>query len=60
MCGCGFSATLATTVFHDCNLSSSGFSKFIFEHCFRDANRLAHELARDCFISFSSHLWDDD
>jgi hypothetical protein len=57
----GFSGTAATSIFYDCNLLSSGFSKVNFEYCPREANIVAHELAKSSFQSSSSSCtWDDD
>jgi hypothetical protein len=57
----GFSATAATAIFYDCNLLASGFSKVNFEYCPREANIVAHELAKSSFQSSSSSCtWDDD
>jgi hypothetical protein len=55
----GFWAT-ATAIFHDCNIMASGFNKVTFEHCPREANSVAHELAKFCFQSASSCIWDGD
>jgi hypothetical protein len=56
----GFSATTATPIFYDCNLLASGFSKVNFEYFPREANIVAHELAKSSFQSSSSCTWDDD
>jgi ribonuclease HI len=56
----GFSATSAAAIFYDCNIMAAGFVKVSFEHCPREANSVAHELAKDSFQSFSSCTWDDD
>ena len=56
----GFSATSAAAIFHDCATLASGFDKITFEHCQRDANSVAHELAKFSFQSLSSCKWDDD
>jgi hypothetical protein len=56
----GFSATAAIAIFYDCNLLVSGFSKVNFEYCPREANIVAHELAKSSFQSSSSCNWDDD
>jgi hypothetical protein len=31
-----------------------------FHHCLREANKAAHELARECFRSKISCIWDDE
>jgi hypothetical protein len=56
----GFSATAAVAIFMDCNILSAGFTKVTFEYCPRESNSVAHELARVCYQSFNSCIWDDD
>jgi hypothetical protein len=56
----GFSATAAAAIFLDCNFLASGFSKVSYEFCPRESNSVAHELARNCFQTFNSCIWDDD
>jgi ribonuclease HI len=56
----GFSATAAATIFRDCNIVTSGFNKVTFEHCPREANSVAHELAKFCFQFSSSCICDGD
>jgi ribonuclease HI len=54
----GFLATPATTIYDVCIILWSGFSSISIEHCNREANRVAHELARKAFSSKSS--WVDE
>jgi hypothetical protein len=42
----GNSSGVAATIFDDCYYLSSEFSRVQFEHSFREANSVAHELAR--------------
>ena len=46
----GFSATAATAIYDDCIILWSGFDSISIEHCNREANRVAHELARKAFF----------
>jgi hypothetical protein len=55
-----FSATLSTTIFDDCKIISSSFREITFEHCNREANEMAHELARHSFTEHLDCIWDDD
>jgi hypothetical protein len=56
----GFSATAAAVIFLDCNILASGFSKVSYEFCPRESKWVAHELARNCFQTFNSCIWNDD
>lgn len=42
----GSSSSVASAIFEDCYFMSMDFSHVIYEHCFREANLVAHELAR--------------
>jgi len=42
----GFSTNSATDVYDECNIVWSGFEMISIEHCSREANKTAHELAR--------------
>ncbi|KAF7044192.1 LOW QUALITY PROTEIN: hypothetical protein CFC21_053451 [Triticum aestivum] len=42
----GHSARVAAAVFDDCCFMAGDFSFTSFEHCNREANKIAHELAR--------------
>uniref|UniRef100_A0ACD5XCW7 Uncharacterized protein n=1 Tax=Avena sativa TaxID=4498 RepID=A0ACD5XCW7_AVESA len=52
---CESSAVLA-----DCIDEASMVINVVFQHCPREANRIAHELARSCFSSMISCNWVDD
>jgi hypothetical protein len=55
----GFSATSSAAIFDDCNILISGFRGFKFEHCNREANEVAHELARFSCHDHVDQFWDD-
>ncbi|KAI4963568.1 hypothetical protein ZWY2020_011359 [Hordeum vulgare] len=42
----GYSSSVATTIFDDCYFLSFDFDHIVFEHCYRENNKVAHELAR--------------
>lgn len=42
----------------ECKQLSIDFTKLSFKHCFREANQVADELAKQCFSSKSSGSWD--
>jgi ribonuclease HI len=56
----GFSATSSVAIYDDCSILWSGFGKVCIEHCNREANQVAHELARVSFTSGSSCTWVDE
>jgi ribonuclease HI len=56
----GFSATSSASIFDDCRLLSSGFRDITFEHCNREANVVAHELARYNSIQHFDSFGDDN
>ena len=56
----GFSSTSSSAIFDDCRVLCLGFRNFTFKHCYREANEVAHELARHSFINFVDCFWDDD
>jgi ribonuclease HI len=45
------------TIFAYCTDMRSQLGSVSFEYCPRDANQVAHEIARDSFISNSSSSW---
>jgi hypothetical protein len=59
MNGC-FSAMSFSAIFDDCRMLSVGYRKIQFEHCNREANQVAHELARYSFINHVDEFWDND
>jgi ribonuclease HI len=56
----GFSATSSAAIFDDFIILWSGFGSVSIEHCNREANQVAHELAKVSFSSGSSCTWVDE
>jgi len=50
----GFSATASAPVYDECNQLWQEFVSIVIEHYNREANRVAHELARVAITSKSS------
>ena len=50
----------SAAVFADCLDIATSIGKVIYRHCPREANSVAHDLARFVFIERSSCNWDDD
>ena len=42
----GYSSSVASCIFDDCYFMSLDFSHIVFKHCYRENNKVAHELAR--------------
>jgi hypothetical protein len=47
----GFSATAAAAIFDDCQIICCGLDNVWIEFCNRESNCVAHDLAREAFIS---------
>ena len=56
----GFSANLAAAIYDECITLWSWFQKISIEHCSRDSNGVAHELARRALQSKTNCIWDDE
>jgi ribonuclease HI len=56
----GFSATASAAIYDDCIILWSGFGVVSVEFCNREANHVAHELARISFRSGSTCIWVDE
>jgi ribonuclease HI len=56
----GFSATASAAIYDDCIILRSGFGVVSVEFCNREANHVAHELARVSFSLDSSCTWVDE
>ena len=56
----GFTANSAAAIYDECNIVWSGFQKISIEHVSRDANQVAHALARQAMISNENCMWDDE
>jgi hypothetical protein len=53
----GFSATTSKTIYDDYNILWSDFDNVSIEYCNREANQVAHDLAKNSFISRNSCTW---
>jgi ribonuclease HI len=56
----GVSATSSAAIYDDCSIMWSGFGNMSIEYCNREANQVAHELARVTFSSGNSCTWVDE
>ena len=56
----GFTANSAAAIYDECNIIWSGFEEISFEHLSREANQVAHELARHAMFRKENCMWDDD
>ncbi|KAE8809090.1 hypothetical protein D1007_14534 [Hordeum vulgare] len=54
----GFSSSFASAVFEDCYFMSLDFTRVVYEHCNRERNLVAHELARIARFS-TPNFWLD-
>ena len=50
----------STAIYDDCNILRSGFDNVSLEYCNREANQVAHELAKVSFISNNMCNWVDE
>jgi hypothetical protein len=50
----------SSAIFADCVNLAALVGNVFFKHCPREANKVAHELARVCFSSISSCNWVDE
>ncbi|KAI4963143.1 hypothetical protein ZWY2020_014169 [Hordeum vulgare] len=48
----GNSSSVASTIIDDCFFMSSEFNHVVYDHCFTESNKVAHELSR--LVKFSS------
>ncbi|KAM3210333.1 hypothetical protein ACQJBY_064372 [Aegilops geniculata] len=55
----GYSSPVTSSIIDDCYFMSLGFSHVIYDHCNREHNRVAHELARLARFS-SPSVWMDN
>ncbi|XBI08694.1 hypothetical protein VPH35_136388 [Triticum aestivum] len=55
----GQSAGAAAAIFEDCFHYACDFVMTRFEHCNREANKVAHELARLARFSLTSHYFEE-
>ena len=56
----GFMANSAVAIYDECNIAWSGFEEISIEHLSREANQVAHELARQAMLTKENYIWDDD
>ena len=56
----GFSSTSAAAIYDACSVLWSGFNEVSVEYFNREANKVAHELARNVFSSKYSGIWVDE
>jgi hypothetical protein len=50
----------SAAVFDDCRVLASGYRNISFQHYNREANGVAHELARFSFLDHVDRFLDDD
>jgi hypothetical protein len=53
----GFLSTSSAAIFYDCRILSSCFGNITFEHCYREADAVAHQLARYSSINRIDCIW---
>ena len=56
----GFIANSAAAIYDECSIVWNGFQEISIEHLSREANNVAHALARQAMISRTNCIWDDD
>ena len=56
----GFTANTTAPIYDECYIIWSGFQEVSMEHLNREANQVAHELARRAMITKKNCIWDDD
>ena len=56
----GFMANSPAAIYDECNIAWSGFEEISIEHLSREANQVAHELARQAMLTKENCIWDDD
>ena len=56
----GYSASASAAIFDDCKSLWIGFGNVCIDYCNREANLVAHELARVSFNSENSCTWVDE
>jgi hypothetical protein len=56
----GFIANSAAALYDECNIIWSGFQDITIEHCNREANQAAHNLARRVRQLKKNCSWDDE
>jgi ribonuclease HI len=56
----GFTANSAAAIYDECTAIWIGLQEISIEHLGRDANQVAHELARQAMVTKVNCIWDDD
>ena len=56
----GFYGNSAAAIYDECNIVWGGFQEISIEHSSREANQVAHELARQAMFTKENCIWDDD
>jgi hypothetical protein len=56
----GFSGTSAAALYDECITIWSGFQEISIEHCSRDANQAARELAKRAMLLKQNCTWNDE
>lgn len=56
----GFSATSAAALYDECNIIWSRFQDISIEHCSREVNQLAHNLAKRVMQYKQTCTWVDE
>ena len=56
----GFSATAGAPIYEECKMLWQDFSSISIEHCNRDINRVAHNLAALAIQSKHTCIWVDE
>lgn len=56
----GFTANSAAAIYDECTTIQLGFQEISIEHLSRDANQVAHGLARRAMVTNDKCFWDDD
>ena len=56
----GFTANSAAAIYDELNIVWGGFQEILIEHLSREANQVAHELARQALLTKVFCMWDND
>jgi hypothetical protein len=56
----GISSTSSAAILEDYRMLSLGMRKITFQHCHRETNKVADELARHSYLNHVDCFWDDE
>jgi hypothetical protein len=56
----GFTTNSSAAIYDECDIVWGGFQEISIEHSSREANQVAHELARQAMLTKENCIWDDD